>query len=243
MTADYRGRIYQYYVSGGQARAPETLDELRPRAPFLEQLIQRHFPAERDAAVLDLGCGFGALLHYASRAGYRNLRGVDGSPEQVAAAARLGIQGVEEGDLLGVLERVPAGSQDLVVAFDVLEHFGKDEVVGFVDAVARALKPGGRWIVHTPNGESPFVGRVRYGDLTHELAFTRESLSQLLLASGFRSVECHETVPVAHGLKSGLRLVLWKLIRAALRLYLAAETGDSGRRAIFTQNLLAVAVR
>ena len=39
--------------------------------------------------------------------------------------------------------------------------------------MCRALKPGGRWILHTANAESPFYGRVRYGDITHEQAFTQ----------------------------------------------------------------------
>jgi SAM-dependent methyltransferase len=73
------------------------------------------------------------------------------------------------------LNERPAGSLDAVIAFDVLEHFGRDELIPLVDAVHRVLRPGGRWIIHVPNGESPFFGSIRYGDLTHELAFTRQS--------------------------------------------------------------------
>ena len=70
-----------------------------------------------------------------------------------------------------------------------------------------------------------------------------DSLSQLLIASGFRDVQCFEDEPIAHGIKSWLRRIGWKGIRVLLRLYLAAETGNTGRRAVFTQNLLAVAVK
>ncbi len=84
---------------------------------------------------------------------------------------------------------------------------------------------------------------IRYGDLTHELAFTRDSMSQLLLASGYSSVRCFEDEPVPHGVKSAVRWLLWKGIRAGLRLYAAAETGETGRDAVFTRNLLAVAVK
>jgi len=93
--------------------------------------------------VLDLGCGHGALIYFARRAGYTNTRGVDGSPEQVAAARRLGIEGVEEGDLLATLASQADGSLDVVVAFDVIEHFTRDELLGFVDQVQRVLRPGG----------------------------------------------------------------------------------------------------
>lgn len=107
----------------------------------------------------------------------------------------------------------------------------------------RVLRVGGRWIIHTPNGESPFGGRVRYGDLTHENAFTRESLSQLCHVCGFSEIRCFEDAPVVHGVKSAVRYVAWKTLRGLLRLYLAAETGDGGRAAIFSQNLLAVAIK
>jgi SAM-dependent methyltransferase len=168
---------------------------------------------------------------------------VDRSPEQVAEAKRLGINGVVEGDILEYLGSTSDASQDVVLAFDVIEHFTREELLPLVDEVHRVLKPGGRWIIHTPNGESPLSNRIRYGDLTHEQAFTRTSLGQLLLSSGFRSLECYEDTPVVHGVASALRFIVWKAIRGMLRVYLAAETGNSGASAIFTQNLLAVAVR
>lgn len=240
----YRSRIYSSYVNARTAKlAPDSIDGLAPRAPYLRRLIHRHFPADRQAAIIDLGCGHGAIIHFARLAGYANVRGVDGSAEQVAAAKGLGIQGIEEGDLLQTLAGLQNATQDCIVTFDVIEHFTRDELIGLVDEVRRVLKPGGRWIIHVPNGESPFSGRMRFGDLTHELAFTRTSIAQLLYSSGFSDVGCFEDEPIPHGLKSGVRWLLWKGIRGMLRLYLAAETGDTARDAIFSQNLLAVAVK
>lgn len=204
--------------------------------------MAEHFPASRDATILEVGCGYGALLHVARAAGYTKLSGIDGSPEQVAAAAALGIAGVREGDLLTALADLPPESHDAVVAFDVIEHLTKDELVGFTDQVLRVLKPGGRWIIHVPNAASPFFGAVRYGDLTHELAFTSESLAQLVLASGFREVQSYEDRPIPHGLKSGGRAVLWRLLRRLLGFYLMVEVG-AANQPILTQNLLAVAVK
>ncbi|HBD12395.1 MAG TPA: hypothetical protein DCZ13_09625, partial [Porticoccaceae bacterium] len=169
-TDTYRSRIYTHYVQAReQALAPQTLAGLAPRSHALRRLIEQHFPADKNAVVLDLGCGHGALLHFAREAGYTNLRGVDGSPQQVVAARRLGIEGVEEGDLRDALAAQPDASLDVVIAFDVIEHFTRDELLPFVDEVHRVLKAGGRWIIHVPNGESPFFGSIRYGDLTHEL--------------------------------------------------------------------------
>jgi cyclopropane fatty-acyl-phospholipid synthase-like methyltransferase len=205
--------------------------------------VGRHFPTDRNAAILELGCGHGALLHVLRGTGYTNARGVDGSPEQVAAARRLGVAGVEQGDLLSALAATHNASLDVVVAFDVIEHFTKDELVALVDEVFRVLRPGGRWIIHAPNAEGPFGGRMRHWDFTHELAFTRASLTQLLMSSGFTRVACYEDRPVPHGVKSAVRAALWALIRAGLLLILAVETGAFQKAAIFSQNLLAVAER
>lgn len=240
----YRERIYRHYVHGrGQALAPATLAGFAPRAATLRGVVRRFFPANRAARILDLGCGHGALIHFAREAGYSEVSGIDVSPEQVAEAQRLGIEGVRQGDLLGGLATLPDDSQDAVVAFDVIEHFTKDELVTFVDEVRRVLKQGGCWVIHTPNGESPFVGAIRYGDFSHELAFTQVSLSQLLLSSGFSRADFFESGPVAASFKGAVRVILWRTIRLGLRLWLAAETGDTGRNAIFTRNLFAVAYK
>jgi hypothetical protein len=117
------------------------------------------------------------------------------------------------------------------------------ELIYFIDEVHRVLRKGGKWIIHIPNAESPFAGRIRYGDFTHELAFTRVSITQLLKSSGFSLVTCHEDTPIPHGLKSAVRWLLWKVIRGTLRLYLGAETGAGEKACIFSQNFLTVAVK
>jgi hypothetical protein len=54
--------------------------------------------------------------------------------------------------------------------------------------VLAALKPGGRWIVHVPNGASPFAGAATLRRLHPRARLTTESLDQLALSSGFRAV-------------------------------------------------------
>lgn len=239
----YRQRIYADYVDAGTAPlAPADISGLAPRRPYLRKLIGEHFPADRGAAILDIGCGHGALIYFARQAGYRRIAGVDASEAQVAAARALGIDGVRHMNLLTALRETDPDSQDAVVAFDVIEHFTKDELIDIVDEVRRILKPGARWIIHVPNGASPFAGVSRYGDLTHELAFTPESLTQLLLASRFRAVDCYEDAPIAHGLKSALRLAAWKMMRSIMLAWLLVETGAAQPR-VLSQNMLAVAVK
>jgi SAM-dependent methyltransferase len=121
---DYRARIYQYYATArDQTLAPQHVEGLGPRGPGLRQVIREHFPADRNAKILDLGSGHGAFVYFIREAGYTNVIGVDRSPEQVAEAERLGIAGIHEGDLMKTLKSLPEISQDVVIAFDVVEHF------------------------------------------------------------------------------------------------------------------------
>lgn len=241
---NYRTRIYQSYVTArGQHLAPTSLAGLKPRMPYFKRIIRRHFPEDHEAEILEIGCGHGALLYALHREGYSRACGVDGSHEQVSAAMNLGIEGVRQGELMEVLLSTPDCSQDVVVAFDVIEHFTKIELIELVDEVHRVLKPRGRWIIHTPNAGGPFGSRMRHWDFTHELAFTNVSITQLLMASGFPDVACIEDRPVPHGLKSIIRAVIWQAIRFFWLFYIAVETGEIDRGAIFTQNLLVVAIR
>ncbi|MBL8807228.1 MAG: class I SAM-dependent methyltransferase [Rhodospirillales bacterium] len=237
---DWRQRFLARYVST-HAAVSDAAGNLDRRWPFLSSLIAGHFPASRDAKIIDLGCGHGAIVWAARRVGYRNIEGVDASPEQVAMAKTLGIEGVRQGDLMATLRAAPAESFDAVVLFDLYHYFDPATQLRLADEVRRVLKPGGRFIMHLPNGEALFAGRVRYWDIMATGSFTRRSIEQLMLVCDFASVTCHEDVPVAHGLKSAARLVLWKLVRGVLRLALAAETGETGRDAIFSQTFLAVA--
>ncbi len=161
----------------------------------------------------------------------------------MAKAAGLGIVGVTHADLFDALATLDAVSKDVIVAFDVIEHLTKNEVLRLAEEVVRVLAPRGTWIIHTVNGESPFFGRIRYGDFTHENVFTRQSIRQALLSRGFAQVKCFEDTPVIHGAASLGRAAVWKLVRGAFRVALAAETGDRGAEAIFSQNFVTVAAK
>jgi predicted TPR repeat methyltransferase len=90
---------------------------------------------------LDLGCGAGHLLQALRDAGYGDLRGVDISPEAVAIARSKGFD-VTQADLRDYLCGATEAF-DLITAFDVIEHFGKDEVLEVLCLVRERLEPGG----------------------------------------------------------------------------------------------------
>lgn len=238
----YRDRIYDRY-STAHGSVGATFQDLETRGPFFRKLVRDHFPANRDAAILDIGCGYGALLYFAREAGYRNVRGVDISAEQISTAERLGIDGVAQADLFEFLRCLQNESQDAIVTFDVIEHFRKEELLTFIDEIFRVLRKGGTWISHVPNGGSPFFGLIFYGDFTHELAFTRSSIEQLAFTGGFSQVVCCEDEPVPHGIPSSIRWVGWKVIRFLSRVWLMVETGSTDSDCILSQNFVAAATK
>lgn len=239
----YRQRLYADYGEHVAWQSGRTADSFGAREPYLNRLVRDHFPANRNARVLDLGCGHGALLRSAMNRGYRHLEGVDCSAAQVEVARGVGLSSVRKADLFETLEAAPAESYDVIVAFDVLEHLTKEEGLVFADLCRERLAPRGRWIVHVPNGNAPFVGSVLFGDCTHHTAYTERSIVQLMRVAGFSVVDCFEDTPVVHGARSAVRRLCWSGLRTVLRFYLAVETGAAPRHLIFSQNLLAVAHR
>jgi len=238
----WKTTLYDSYISTGQAgELGKNADEqFRPRAFYLRKVIRKFFPHQRNARILDIGCGHGALLYFLHQAGYENVCGVDTSPEQVDFAERLGIKGVEAGDAMEFLRRQSPGSANVICLFDVLEHLDRQELFDMLGQVRRVLAPGGRCIGHVPNAGGLFGMHIRYGDLTHELAFTSASLRQLFRAFAFSDIQCFEDKPEPHGLKSIVRRILWDLGSIPLRLLSAAETGELGN-SILSRNLIFVA--
>lgn len=201
--------------------------------------VLSRLPPSHEASIVDIGCGAGEVVDLVRAAGYPNTCGIDVSEEQVALAHERGIEGVELADLREHLSSKQDG-YDVIIALDVLEHFGPGEVLELLDLIAAALKPGGLVLVRTPNAVSPFFGRYRYGDLTHGLVFTVRSLRQALGSSGFEHMEFSAVEPVPHGPLSTARFVLWQLIAGLFKLCLAVETGQL-RGHVVTQNIVVTA--
>src|SRR5262249_23225870 len=154
--------------------------------------------------------------------GYRRAEGVDVSPEQVSLAHRLGLPNVLQGDILDFVSRLRA-ELDVVLLIDVLEHIDKQGTLDLLDAIREALRPGGTLVIHVPNAEGIFGMRVRYGDFTHETAYTAQSMAQVLRVCGFEHIQTFEERPIVHGVKSLVRNWLWRLLTLRERLLLLAE--------------------
>jgi len=239
---DYRDKLYSVYVSTHTSRlySQEILPQIEAQFSTWRQYFYRFLPEDKNARLLDIGCGNGGFVYFLQQLGYAMTEGVELSEEQVEASRKLAIQQIVCADLTVYLSDKHEVF-DAIFARDVIEHFNKDEVLAIFSAVLKALKPNGVFIIQAPNGESPMSGRIMYGDFTHELSFTKSSLNQIFLVSGFQAINCYPAGPVPKGYKSIIRTVLWKAIESILRLYVLIETGSSN--GIFTQNIIAAGIK
>src|SRR5215831_768004 len=186
---DFRKRLYDRYVSefkGAEVaysaageRNWRTWADRRLR-PFLADL-------PRSSRVLELGCGPGWMLAYLRDLGFGSVEGIDISQEQVDLATSRGVS-ARVADVFRTLEESP-NAYDLVIAIDFVEHFSKDELSRLVPLVRSALRPGGAFVVQTPNGEGLFPRQIIYGDFTHLTILTPNSLEQLFRIHGFDRFE------------------------------------------------------
>jgi 2-polyprenyl-3-methyl-5-hydroxy-6-metoxy-1,4-benzoquinol methylase len=237
---NYRERLYNYYVSTHTSYlyGEASLDRIKRQFPIWEWYFGRFLPKGKDTKILDAGCGNGGFVYFLRSIGYKNSQGIDISKEQVEDAKRLGIQNIEMYDLSEFL-KIKQNFYDTIFARDIVEHFEKEEIMDVLSLIFNSLKLGGTVVIQAPNAQNLFSSRLRYGDFTHEIAFTKDSLNQILRATGFNEVAFYPTGPVPKGIKSVIRFFLWKIIETFLRFYMLVETGTG--KGIFTQNIICFA--
>ena len=236
----YRTAIYDKYVSVQMPEWAENNTEASAvsSAGTLRRL-KGWLPPDHTAKCLDLGCGPGRLLLALRGAGYHDVSGVDVSPQSVSLARATGLQ-IAQADLRDYLLNSP-GAYDLITAFDVIEHFHKDELLELFQLVRSRLAPDGRFIIQTPNASSPWAAGCRYGDLTHELIFNVKALVSLARVTGFGDVCAREVAPHIHGITSAVRGFGWRLIWSCCAMWNLIETGNT-QGGIYTRNLVLLCI-
>jgi cyclopropane fatty-acyl-phospholipid synthase-like methyltransferase len=134
--------------------------------------------------VLEIGFGNGSFLAWAKAQG----ADVVGTEIDTAMIERARAKGFAAQP--ASLEALAAAQQrfDLVVAFDVFEHWDKPTLLANLQQIAALLCADGLVLARFPNGQSP-LGRVyQYGDLTHQTVLSASSLAQLARLTGFSVV-------------------------------------------------------
>ena len=224
-----------YYTSTSGRMAPIGRDYYERVSTGLRRRLKAWLPKAGND-VLDLGCGLGGLLYLCEQLDCRSLTGINLCQEEIEAAQPFVGASLRHGDLLSFL-RQTEDTYDWIGCFNILEHLSKDDVLETLELCAARLRPGGALVVMVPNGLSLFAGTTRYWDITHTLAFVPNNFRQLAPLCGFSSVAFRECGPVAHGVVSSIRSVLWQGLRILTRFRLLVEVADA-KDGIYTMDML-----
>ena len=201
-------------------------------------------PADRSAAILDLGCGPGDLARYLSQRGYDRVTAVDRDP--------LAIAGLD--DVAGVTAKIcdinassverRRGGWALIVAKQMIYYFDRRDAPTLIAALRDALSPDGRLIVEVFNGaflSGRYTETKDPGILT---AYSEKGLVRLLEQNGLL-VEHLSGATLRHrGIRGLLHAMAQALWFRLYRFILILERGrDDELPRIGSKTIIAVARR
>lgn len=197
----------------------------------LEPVYGRWLPSDKNAAILDAGCGVGRMLAYL--ADFPNAIGVDingGEIQKIPDSCRGRAKRIDRLDQF--LDQNP-GRFDLVIAKDMIYYFSHEEMIPMLERMRRALKPGGRIIVEAFNGAHVTGSYIMHKDRGIRRAFTEHSLKQTLEDAGFTIEFFGDQHFTGWGVRSMIARMAWFFWKLNLRMIFVAERGFDPQNARF----------
>lgn len=224
----YRDVLYRNYSKNFGDLKSGAVDHSFSTFPLAYDLSNLN----RGVAIADIGCGRGEWLRWLSHNGYQHLFGFDVSSGELSS-----IPGATSicGDALKTLDD-PKWQNffTLIHAKDFIEHLTKQEMIDFLTVAHSALKQGGSLWLSTFNAQGIFHSTTRYGDFTHENAFTPSSLSQALRSCGYRVDRIEGTHICPPTVKGAIRKLTYRLASIPAGLLLRARHGGQPDKSFST---------
>jgi SAM-dependent methyltransferase len=207
-------------------------------ANYYDANYRRWLPDDRQAAILDIGCGQGDFVRYVHGLGYRNLTAVDLDAQAVTALKDLDGVTALETDIRDDLPSTLNGPWSVIVAKQVIYYVDRGQAPALLRSLAAALEPDGRLVIEIFNGallSSRFTQAKDPGILT---AYSELGLERLLAITGLK-VECMHGAIIRGSL-------LYRIARSAWhRLYRLLLILDRGRDEelprVWSKSIIAVA--
>jgi len=143
LAAPFRGFRHQTNFNYAHARGKRIFD-----------IAHKYAPASKSPCMLDIGCNKGYLLSNAVAAGYE-VYGIEIVPVLMLPFQRRYPEfatHIMGGDFSHQQSKFEDAKFDLITAIDVIEHF--QQLEEDMQNVYRILKPGGTFVIQTPNTNS-----------------------------------------------------------------------------------------
>ncbi|VVB50975.1 Ubiquinone biosynthesis O-methyltransferase [uncultured archaeon] len=153
----------------------------------------REIKPQKNATLLDVGCGSGQFLDAARKQGFQ-VTGIEVGKDAAEHARKTYDLTIIESDLTAA--KLPTASYDIVCLHHVLEHLSNP--ASYLSEIRRLLKPKGLLVIQTPNigGLPSRLFGKNWEWITppkHLTYFTPKTLARILEENGF-TVEKTETV-------------------------------------------------
>jgi SAM-dependent methyltransferase len=184
-------KVYKNYISTHfNGIHSDTEKEFNLYNTYFNVNYKKYLPADKNANILDVGCGMGHFLYFLEKEGNKNYLGIDVSEENIRFCKDHNFN-VKQCDVFDFLTQNTKPFQ-VIIANDIVEHFTKEEIVRLLELIKKNLSTDGIFIVKVPNASNPITSSSsRYYDFTHEISFTEVSLSQILKVCGFGNVKVY----------------------------------------------------
>lgn len=154
------------------------------RRELFARLLAKEIGDGRDLRVLDIGTSTGTNLRMLKELGYRQVTGLDASPEAARHCEQKGLGRVELGDVCAM--PFADHSFDIVLATDIIEHVDDDLLA--LREIRRVLRPGGRALITVPAFASLWGPQDTLAH--HKRRYLRTPLRDLVTRAGFGIRRC-----------------------------------------------------
>jgi len=184
---DYYGK----YTGGGEIQSM-TADEQILNSNMAD-FVEYHLRLEKDANILDVGCGFGWVIGILRERGYENVVGMDTDEALMQKLRRRGYS-VECGSIYSQDKNKFNGKFDVIILKMVMEHLESPSTA--IDNVRRWLAKDGILVIEVPDCSlydktAFFPGYFQSVNIEHINNFSIISLMNLM--KKWRLVACEST--------------------------------------------------
>lgn len=212
--------------------------------PTLELNYSAWLPQDRDAPILDLGCGDGRVLRFLSDKGYSQVHGVDRDAEALACIGTLHGVSLECAEVGLDYLRQQRGRFRLIILKQMIYYVERSAILAFMNALRDALTDDGVILVEFFNASLLSSRLTEMKDPFIRTAYTEHGVRRLFAASGLHEWFTGGERRVAGRLRSRLYSALrWAWVALLKAIYILERGYDSELPRIYTKSIIAVAGR